>query len=611
MLEQYRVYRYDKLTEPSVTAGRSAVLIGAQNGLFPEMGRYVPDEMGGLWAGDKKICDGFFLAIDDVPLVSCDAYEAHPVSPAFHYRMQKQGLHVVRRQFIPDGVTGCVIELTIENLRPRARLAEVSFTVRTELLTVSAARGENDMQMGRDVAEYDERTQAFYARDSRNPWHAVWGAERGANVLAADLPTEIYGFGNTKGKGINGRLFYRVRVAGHGQATLRLFVAGGYISRFRAEDALEELRARAGERLIEKETRISGLMARGVVSLPDTRLERCWNWTQLYGEWLTRAMPEGGSALCVSLPEDPSLFGENWAMAVGALLPVGGGKRVQEIIRCIPRVCERNRLAPGRMPLTASPEGVVTSGGGVKESCEFVSLVHDTLRYTGDAEFARAMLPETALCMRYIARATKNYEQIEPELLGVVRAAVEGHAYILRLTGADDAQAISMLSRIPQAGVEKTLEECETLGEQAMWHGEREHVEQMIGCLTKMVRGCPSGLPGALREPKDAEQGALLNSRAAAGFVWPMAHYIFGISPDAASKTLTFAPHTPIGWDGWSCRNLEIGGARFDVESARMSPSSARYTIRTDEAGWTLVTMEDGKPVSQPLGGGLSIVMGD
>ena len=149
MRSDYRVYRYDRLDAPVVTAGSAAVLIGAQNGLFPDMGYAVPGEMGGLWAGEKKVCDGFFLAIDDVPLTQADACEIHPVVTAFHYRMQKEQLHVVRRQFIPDGVSGCVIELTIENLKNAPRMAEVSFTVRTDILTAAAARGEDGAELGR------------------------------------------------------------------------------------------------------------------------------------------------------------------------------------------------------------------------------------------------------------------------------------------------------------------------------------------------------------------------------------------------------------------------------------------------------------------------------
>ena len=252
MLSNYRVYRYDQLDAPAIAAGSSAVLIGAQSGLFPDMGYTVPGEMGGLWAGEFKVCDGFFVAVDDVPLTVCDAYEAHPVASAFHYRMQKEELHVVRRQYIPDGLRGCVVELTLENLRSCARMAEISFTVRTDILTVAAANGEDSLELGRDVGEYDEYTQAFYARESRNPWHAVWGADKNSRVLAADLPETVYGFGNTQGKGVNGRLFYRVRIGANAQATMRLFVAGGFSSKSKAEDELLLWRERADAWYAEK-----------------------------------------------------------------------------------------------------------------------------------------------------------------------------------------------------------------------------------------------------------------------------------------------------------------------------------------------------------------------
>ncbi|MFR2150316.1 MAG: hypothetical protein ACLS7Z_07180 [Christensenellales bacterium] len=83
MRSDYRVYRYDRLDAPVVTAGSSAVLIGAQNGLFPDMGLDVPGEMGGLWAGEKKVCDGFFLAIDDVPLTQATPVKSIRSSPRF------------------------------------------------------------------------------------------------------------------------------------------------------------------------------------------------------------------------------------------------------------------------------------------------------------------------------------------------------------------------------------------------------------------------------------------------------------------------------------------------------------------------------------------------
>ena len=184
MRSDYKVYRYDRLDAPVVTAGSAAVLIGAQNGLFPDMGYAVPGEMGGLWAGEKKICDGFFLAVDDVPLTQADACEIHPVVTAFHYRMQKERLHVVRRQFIPDGVSGCVIELTIENLKNAPRMAEVSFTVRTDILTAAAARGGGGQDIGAHGKGHLGHARRVFEVFNRQLDHAA--AHTVGNELAAD-----------------------------------------------------------------------------------------------------------------------------------------------------------------------------------------------------------------------------------------------------------------------------------------------------------------------------------------------------------------------------------------------------------------------------------------
>ena len=610
MRSDYRVYRYDRLDAPVVTAGSSAVLIGAQNGLFPDMGLAVPGEMGGLWAGEKKVCDGFFLAIDDVPLTQADACEIHPVVTAFHYRMQKQQLHVVRRQFIPDGVSGCVVELMIENLKNAPRMVEVSFTVRTDILTAAAARGEDGAELGRDVGEYDEQEQAFFARDSRNPWHAVWGADANCRVLQADLPQSVYGFGNTQGKGVNGRLFYRLRLAANGQAAMRLYIAGGYPSRSKAEEALALLREKAETLLAEKRARIDRVMARSAATMPSAALEQSVNWAKLYADWLVRTLPRGGCALCCDLPEHPALYGEGWAKAMEALLPLGGAARVQEMLHTLVGVSAQAQMAPGRLARCVSLSGKVLQVGGERESAQFVALVHRTLLWSGDKTFAAAMLPMTGLCINYLRRSTKGFEDVQEDMLEDVRAALVGHAYILNLTGADDAPTLALLEKLPAQREENDIAPNATLAERAKRHGEHVHVEQMIGCLMQMVASAAPGLPGSIRT-EDAAPGVLLQARAAAGMIWPVFECLFGIRPDAGRKTIAWHPHTPIGWEGWKMENLCIGGASFDVASERVSPSHARYTIRTQETGWTVCVTENGEEKALPLDGELSIVMED
>ena len=607
MLSSYRVYHYDQMHAPVVTAGTHAVLIGAQNGLFPDLGFNVEGEMGGLWAGEKKVCDGFFFAIDDIPLTCADACEVNPAATAFHYRMQEQQLHVVRRQYMPDGVNGCVIELTIENTRNAPRMVEVSFTVRTDILTVASARGEDSMELGRDVGEYDEHTQAFYARDSRNPWHAVWGAELKNRVLQADLPQTVYGFGNTLGKGVNGRMFYRLRVNAGAQVTMRLFVAGGFSSRSRAEDALSQLREQADTLIAAKQERLARLMDNSCAALPDGALEQSWNWTKIYGDWLTRELPRGGVGLCTDLPEHPSLFGEGFAQAMSALLPLGGGDQVQQMLRTLVRISDEAQLAPGRLAKSISRSGKIRQIGGVKESALFVALVHRVLCWTGDVQFAKDMLPMTGLCISYLRRATRDFEDIREDIIRETQLAVAGQAYILRICGEDGSMMTDTLKRIAPAE-KAVMKENAPLHELAAWHGRAGHVEQMIGCLRLMARAGAPGMPGAM---KAEESGVMLSARSAAGFIWPMTESLFGIRPDAAGRTIGFAPHTPIGWDGWKVENVIIGGAKLSFESVRISPSQCRYTVCCSEPGWQVIAMEQGEEKAYPIEGTLSLVMGD
>ena len=609
MLSNYRVYRYDQLDAPAVAAGSSAVLIGAQSGLFPDMGYTVPGEMGGLWAGEYKVCDGFFVAVDDVPLKVCDAYEAHPVASAFHYRMQKEEMHVVRRQYIPDGLRGCVVELTIENLRNRARMAEISFTVRTDILTVAAANGEDSLELGRDVGEYDEHTQAFYARESRNPWHAVWGADANSRVLAADLPETVYGFGNTQGKGVNGRLFYRVRIGANAQATMRLFVAGGFSSKSKAEDELLLWRERADAWYAEKEARVAELMNASEAVLPDERLSICWNWSKIYADWLYRDLPRGGCGLRVDLPEHPALFGEGWASAVGGLLPLGGALRAQEMLRTLAGLAESAQLAPGRVPKSVSLSGKVLQVGGVKESADFVSLVYETLLWTGDTQFAQDMLATTGLCVSYLRRASRGFADVQPDMVERMRKALAAQAAILRMTGADDAAIQKEIASLPEAQAAGVNADT-AYADAALWHGAQSHVEQMVGCLSAMAATGLPGIPGALRR-KDAGQGVMLQARGAAGFVWPVISYLFGIRPDATEKTIAWRPHTPIGWDGWALERLTIGGAVMNVKSERVSPSKAKYTLSSSEPGWTVRAYVGGEEKTFALDGEISLVMED
>lgn len=175
-------------------------------------------------------------------------------------------------------------------------------------------------------------------------------------------------------------------------------------------------------------------MARSAATMPSAALEQSVNWAKLYADWLVRTLPRGGCALCCDLPEHPALYGEGWAKAMEALLPLGGAARVQEMLHTLVGVSAQAQMAPGRLARSVSLSGKVLQVGGERESAQFVALVHRTLLWSGDKTFAAAMLPMTGLCINYLRRSTKGFEDVQEDMLEDVRAALVGHAYILNLT---------------------------------------------------------------------------------------------------------------------------------------------------------------------------------
>ncbi|MDO4741657.1 MAG: hypothetical protein Q4A66_13395, partial [Eubacteriales bacterium] len=155
---------------------------------------------------------------------------------------------------------------------------------------------------------------------------------------------------------------------------------------------------------------------------------------------------------------------------------------------------------------------------------------------------------------------------------------------------------------------QETLREHAPLYELAAYHGRAGHVEQMIGCLSMMAKAGGDVMPGAM---KAEESGVLLSARSAAGFIWPMTESLFGIKPEAAGKTISFVPHTPIGWDGWKLDNVEIGDAKLSFASERISPSQCRYTVSCSEPDWHVIVMENGEGKAYPIEGTIALVMGD
>src|SRR5215210_3426644 len=87
-------------TNPYVTAGDRAYLIGTQDGRFPDLGGHVPGEMGGVWLHPIKLVDGFAATLTDsatgraAPLDSAAEFVNYPWGNRLRYDPVLDGLEV-------------------------------------------------------------------------------------------------------------------------------------------------------------------------------------------------------------------------------------------------------------------------------------------------------------------------------------------------------------------------------------------------------------------------------------------------------------------------------------------------------------------------------------
>ncbi len=100
------------LNSPFATTGDRLYVIGHQNGQFPDLGWHITGEMGGVWAHPIKLLDGFIVSVDGQDLTNAQSFINFPM--ANQHRYQTKNLQILRTQFVPDGIAGCIIEFEIE-----------------------------------------------------------------------------------------------------------------------------------------------------------------------------------------------------------------------------------------------------------------------------------------------------------------------------------------------------------------------------------------------------------------------------------------------------------------------------------------------------------------
>ena len=405
--------------QPYVTAGNRTYLIGTQDGNFPDMGRHVPGEMGGMWLPPIKLVDGFRAQMADADtnedIVLSDSTELinYPFGNRFRYIRVLENLDVDRFQFSPDGQQGLIVQYSFKNGADRARRLRFQLSVKTDLRPgwYSDHLGIKD---GPDVVAWQTKRGVFIARDVDNPWFCVWGATPSADAQPINDPLPI----RTSGRGVTAASSYTMTVAPHGISTLTFIIAGSATSEGDAVKTYDYLAMHHVALLAEKVAHYASIINRARITIPDLRLQEVYGWVRINMEWLVRDVPGIGRGLGGGFMEYPWWFGTE-TYSLQALTTTGDFELAKQTLRLLKNQSMKTN-GNGRIVHEITTDGAVSNPGNTQETAQFVLTVGKVFDWTGDLNFAKEMYPAMKMSINWLLGDMDQNKNLFPEGYGIM-----------------------------------------------------------------------------------------------------------------------------------------------------------------------------------------------
>ena len=402
-----------------ITAGDRTYLIGTQDGNFPDLGRHVQGEMGGLWLHPIKLVDGFWVKITDTDrgktiwLTEANEFINYPYGNRLKYATVLDGVNIERFQFCQDGQQGCVIQYTItSNIK---RNLNFEFAVKTNLSPVWLAE-EIGIKDSTDKATWDAANNFFIATDESNPWFAIWGASlTGSNqsVSKDNLPEK------TIGKGTDATSTYNFPIEKNGNVTITFIIAGSAKDKIEAINAYQYLLKNSAELLENKKQHYASIINRAKIQVPDQKLQDVYNWIKVNDEWLIRDVPEIGRGLSAGYPEYPWWFGCDNTYSLQAIMASGDFDLAKQTMRLLKNQSMKKN-GNGRIIHEVSTNGVVYNPGNTQETAHFIMVAEKLFRWTGDMEFIKEMYPVMKMGLHWLLSDMDKNRNLFPEGYGIM-----------------------------------------------------------------------------------------------------------------------------------------------------------------------------------------------
>ncbi len=403
------------LESPYVTAGDRLYMVGHQDGSFPEIGWHVTGEMGGIWDHPIKLMDGFDMNIVDngqeVQLDNASSFINYPFANEHNFLFPEIDLKVVRRQFVPDGKEGIMVEYTLYNSANTEKSVDLIFTGHADLRPVwlGERTGMNDSQ---DRADYDGQMGSWLVKDQDNPWFLIFGADL-MPKNSQELKTPY------KGMGVSGSLTYSVSIAPGSSAELTFTIAGSYKSEQAALATYTDLQDNKLKYFEEKKQRYEALADRSKLTTPDSALNQTFEWLKYNCDWLIRSVPEVGTGITAGIPDYPWWFGVDSEYALKGYMAIGQTDIVHQTIQLLDSVSNAVN-GNGMIIHEMSTNGSVFNPGNINETPQFASLIWETYLWNGDMDFLKKYFPTIKKGLAWLMETKDENENLFPDGFGMM-----------------------------------------------------------------------------------------------------------------------------------------------------------------------------------------------
>jgi hypothetical protein len=455
-----------------VVTGDRAWALGAADGTYPAAGFHTRGEMGGFWLPNLKLLDGMWFNINGdwigkaTKTTSGWGYVRADL-PTTH------GVSASRTDFVPRGVSGAVVGLSLRS--ERTRTITLRADAHSELMSSYPWGETKPSQTLVNLADsVSVRGNQLLFREKGKPpspnfeshdWAAAFGSDlspyatkTGKNFRGPQDPAVICPASGPSappqpercddteyGQGAGGQLGYKVKLRA-GKVKTVWFGVGGSTSgpaqaRAQLRKALDSPEAAIGALVRYRER----LDARNDVSLPGKPLlARSVTWSkqmlaaseQRVDDLKLRAVsagqaypPPAGTLesmhwLGAGWPDYTWLFGTDGEYTAFAAVAAGQFGPIKDHLRALRDVSQIVNKGSGKIVHEVTPDGAVYFGanadpGNTDESSKYPSAVALVWRWTGDKNFLKDLYPASVKAMKYVATLDEDGDGW-PEGLGNV-----------------------------------------------------------------------------------------------------------------------------------------------------------------------------------------------